>query len=201
MNTRRVVVPDLGDAVTEVVTDLTQMLIALVDETLESELPSVLADGFGLEALDRIWVLLKPTQQRTTPRLFAPEWRAEYLRLSVVELDAADLATMGEAIRALGAGLLTGGRQITGALVTSPTPLLPPRSPARHRPTSSPPSRDCTACSISRGPTTPNASTSSSTRPAPPRSSSWCVAHRTPCSRATLNPRRATACVGYLCAG
>jgi acyl-CoA synthetase (AMP-forming)/AMP-acid ligase II len=35
----------------------------------------------------------------------------------VVELDAADLATMGEAIRALGAGLLTGDPQITGALV------------------------------------------------------------------------------------
>jgi hypothetical protein len=117
MNTRRVVVPDLGDAVIEVVSDLTEMLIALVDETLESELPSVLADGFGLEALDRIWVLLKPTQERTAPRLFAPEWRAEYLRLSVVELDAADLATMGEAIRALGAGLLTGDPQITGALV------------------------------------------------------------------------------------
>ncbi|WP_297657860.1 hypothetical protein [Pseudonocardia sp.] len=92
------VVPDLGDAVIEVVSDLTEMLIALVDETLESELPSVLADGFGLEALDRIWVLIKPTQERTAPRLFAPEWRAEYLRLSVVELDAADLATMGEAI-------------------------------------------------------------------------------------------------------
>jgi hypothetical protein len=98
MNTRRVVVPDLGDAVIEVVSDLTEMLIALVDETLESELPSVLADGFGLEALDRIWVLLKPTQERTAPRLFAPEWRAEYLRLSVVELDTADLATMGRRV-------------------------------------------------------------------------------------------------------
>jgi hypothetical protein len=117
MNTRRVVVPDLGDAVIEVVSDLTEMLLALVDETLENELPSVLADGFGLEALDRIWVVLKPTQERTAPRLFAPEWRAEYLRLSVVELDAADLATMGEAIRALGAGLLTADPQITGALV------------------------------------------------------------------------------------
>jgi hypothetical protein len=71
MNTRRVVVPDLGDTVIEVVSDLTEMLIALVDETLENELPSVLADGFGLEALDRIWVVIKPTQERT-PRGCSP---------------------------------------------------------------------------------------------------------------------------------
>ncbi|MCW0213489.1 MAG: hypothetical protein OJJ54_09025 [Pseudonocardia sp.] len=82
MNTTRVVVPDLGDAVIEVVSDLTEMLIALVDETQESELPSVLADVFGLEALDRIWGVLKPTQERTAPRLFAPQWSNSTPRIS-----------------------------------------------------------------------------------------------------------------------
>jgi hypothetical protein len=51
---RNVVVPDLGDEFVAVLSDLTETLIALVDDTLDSELPSVLADGFGLEALDRI---------------------------------------------------------------------------------------------------------------------------------------------------
>jgi hypothetical protein len=81
--------------------------------------------------------------------LFAPEWRAEYLRLSVVDLDAADLATMGEAIRALGAGLqirrsadhrsarglLPRGRALLSRLEDPPDPVqgLEPEAIGKHR--------------------------------------------------------------------
>jgi hypothetical protein len=96
----------------------------------------------------------------------------------VVELDAADLATIGEAIRALGAGLLTGDPQITGALVNF-ADAAPPAAAAGTTPADITPAdiiasfAGCTVCSISPGPTTPNASTSSSTRPSPPTNSSW----------------------------
>jgi hypothetical protein len=48
---RRVALLDLGDVFVGVFGDLTEALVALVDEDMDSDQPSVLADGFGLEAL------------------------------------------------------------------------------------------------------------------------------------------------------
>jgi hypothetical protein len=42
---------------------------------MESDLPSVLADGFGLEALDRIWKVIGPTQELTGTRFVSAEYR------------------------------------------------------------------------------------------------------------------------------
>jgi hypothetical protein len=53
MDLRRVAVLDLSDALVGILSDLTEASVALVDEGMDSDLPSVLADGFGLEALDR----------------------------------------------------------------------------------------------------------------------------------------------------
>jgi hypothetical protein len=85
---RRVALLDLGDVFVGVFGDLTEALVALVDEDMDSDLPSVLADGFGLEALDRIWKVIGPTQELIGTRFVATDRRAQYQRVSFVELVA-----------------------------------------------------------------------------------------------------------------
>jgi hypothetical protein len=115
---RRVALLDLGDVFVGVFSDLTEALVALLDEGMDSDLPSVLADGFGLEALDRIWKVIGPTQELTGTRLVSADRRTQYQRVSFVELDVDDLTAVGDAVQALGAGLLIGQPQITDLLVT-----------------------------------------------------------------------------------
>jgi hypothetical protein len=122
---RTVAVPDLGDEIVLVGDDLAQALVALVDEDLEPTdsdgdvaLPSVLVDGFGVEALDRIWAVVRPTQELTSPRLLSPDRRTSHGRISFVTLDAEDLLALGDAVRALGAGYVRGEPRITELLTT-----------------------------------------------------------------------------------
>jgi hypothetical protein len=77
---RRVALLDLGNVFVAIFSDLTEALVAFVDEDMNSDLPSVLADGFGLEALDRIWKVIGPTQELTGTRFVAADRRTQYQR-------------------------------------------------------------------------------------------------------------------------
>ena len=121
---RQVAVPDLGDDYVLVADDLAQALVALVDEQTDpaedllGALAPVLIDGFGVEAFDRLWAVLKPTQELTSPRLVSADRRTSYGRLSFVTLDAEDLLALGDAVRELGAAYLRGEPRVTELLTT-----------------------------------------------------------------------------------
>jgi hypothetical protein len=124
---RLVAIPNIGDGFVAVFSDLVEVLITLVDEEMPDgvePLPSVLSDGFGLEALDRIAVVLRPTQYRRGPRLLGTHG-AEYQQISFVSVDVDDLETMGEAIRALGLAVLRGDRRVCDLLQIFAAASLP----------------------------------------------------------------------------
>ncbi|MFC4949141.1 hypothetical protein [Pseudonocardia sp. GCM10023141] len=134
---REVAVPDLGDEFVAVAEELLQALHALVGappaDSPRTTLPAVLADGSGIEALDRIWMRVLPTQELTSPRLVGTDRHTELGRLSFVTLAAADLATLGHAIREIGSGHLRGEPRITELLATF-ADTAPPPAVSGHTP-------------------------------------------------------------------
>lgn len=128
---RKVAIPDFGDDFVAVGEDLFQALHALAgppppDGGDSPCLAPVLADGFGVEAFERIWAVVEPTQKLAGPRLRSSDGR-ELGRLSIVTLDVEDLLAVGDAIQEIGLGYRIGTSRITEVLVAF-ADTAPPQS-------------------------------------------------------------------------
>lgn len=134
---RKCVVPDFGDDFVAVAEDLAQALHALagplpLDAAESRDLAPVLAEGFGIEAFDRIWPVIEPTQKLAGPRLLSTDGRP-LGRVSIVGIDAEDLLAVGDAIREIGLGLLRGDPRITDLLLAF-ADTAPPQSASGSTP-------------------------------------------------------------------
>jgi hypothetical protein len=101
-------VPDLGDQLVAALERLNDVLIALAvdEEDTAIELPAELAHGRALAAFEHIWAAVRPTQGRVGgPRPLGPDGRYEHTPLAPVTVHTEDLAVLGAAAAALGAGV------------------------------------------------------------------------------------------------
>lgn len=114
---RRVLVPDLGDELIEVLRQVEELLLTLAAWEEEPDgpgpfvLPAPLAGRGALDALRRIQDILVPTQTpsemldrgaQVRPRLLGPDGRYEHMPLRAVAIAVADLDALAAAAAVLG---------------------------------------------------------------------------------------------------
>jgi hypothetical protein len=111
--TRSVLLPDLDIDLTHAMTALEELLLAYAaweedDDGEPAELPAPLAGCAALEALQRLWEAIAPTQGEraikagTTGRLLASNGQYEFVPLRIMEVDQADIDTLAATARVLG---------------------------------------------------------------------------------------------------
>ncbi|HVA41929.1 MAG TPA: hypothetical protein VNF50_00435 [Acidimicrobiales bacterium] len=115
---RLVAVPDTEGELGTLLEDLEEVLLALLpgDGRLEDDdpLPAPLGDGTALEALRRIESEVLPAERVPAVSPLAPDGHFELVPLRFVRLDPADLATLAEALAALGLATLPGRNELVG---------------------------------------------------------------------------------------
>lgn len=110
--TRQVLLPDLDDEITHVLTAIEETLLAIggyedecAAEGANPGLAAPLAAGTALQAVRRLWDVLAPSQgdrarKASLGRVYAPDGRYEHLPLRLADVDAGDVLVLADTAKA-----------------------------------------------------------------------------------------------------